>query len=114
MLHIVFSINDSKAGAFFPPFFFHSEGMAKRAFSDSVNDVEHAIGRHPADYTLFRLGVFDDNSGKIVPQTPLSLGNGVEFIAVELGDDDLFPHVAVGVDLETGETIREKVDGKAT
>ncbi len=92
MIHKMFCVHDVKAKAFLPPFFLHQDGMAVRVFTDCVNDPKHSWGAHPADYTLFRSGSFDDCTGKLLPEEPVSLGNGVMFVALELADDegDLF------------------------
>lgn len=77
----VFSIYDSKMEAFNQPFFMNASGAAIRAFSDMVNgDKETNVYKHPEDYTLFELGVYDDLEGKIESyDTPVSLGLGVTF-----------------------------------
>jgi hypothetical protein len=80
MIHIVFSIHDQKADAFLPPFILPKEEMAKRTFYDCVNSEDHQFGAHPADYTLFKLGLFDDESGTyLLEKTPISLGSGIEY-----------------------------------
>ena len=63
MIHIAFTVLDKAAGAFLPPFFVHSEKMAIRSFSDVVSDENHQFNKHPEDYSLHRIGTFDDNSG---------------------------------------------------
>lgn len=84
MKHSMFAVHDTKAGAFLPPFIFHAEGMAKRVFADCVNDPKHAFGRHPEDYTLFRIAEYDDRTGTVTKEpAPVSLGNGVTFLEVE-------------------------------
>ena len=76
----IFSIYDSKADCFIPPFFMHEQGMAIRAFTDCANSDDHQFSRHPEDYTLFFLGDFDDATGKITTLvTPKSLGLALEF-----------------------------------
>ena len=91
MKHKMFSVHDVKAGAYFPPWFLHQVGMAIRCFSDCVNDPEHNFGRHPADYTLFEIGEFDDSTGRVEAMVPESRGNGVDFLnAVVVEPDDLF------------------------
>lgn len=62
----MFSIFDVKARAYLPPFFMPERGMAVRVFGDCVNDASHQFGKHPEDYTLFELAVFDDSAGTIV------------------------------------------------
>lgn len=60
-----FSVFDAKAQAFLQPFFFASDGQAVRIFSDCVRDPSHAFGKHPEDYSLFRVGEFDLINGKL-------------------------------------------------
>ncbi|AXL14819.1 nonstructural protein [Microviridae sp.] len=81
----IFSIYDEKAQAFITPFALPQAGMAMRTFADCCNNPEHAFGKHPHDYTLFQIGEFDDETAAITP-TKKPLGNGVEFVALELAD----------------------------
>lgn len=84
MKHKMFSIHDRKAGAFLPPFVFPSQPMAERVFSDCVNDPQHAFGKHPEDYTLFRIAEFCDRTAELsLPSAPVSVGNGVAYLNVE-------------------------------
>ncbi len=85
MILKIFTIHDSKAGAFLPPFYLPQQGMAIRTFGDCVNDGKHEFSKHPEDYTLFLLGTFDDNTAKTKAKTPESIGNGLEFL-VDEGD----------------------------
>lgn len=82
MKHHIFTIFDSAAEAYLPPFILHAEGIAIRTFTDCVNDPSHQFSKHPADYTLLKIGEFDDSKGLIVPlQTQKPLGNGLAFVA---------------------------------
>ena len=83
MKHKIFTIHDVKADAYFPPFYLPNKSMAIRQFGDMVNDENSQISKHPADYTLFELGEWDDNNADFVELTKNSLGNGVEFLNVE-------------------------------
>lgn len=65
MITRMFSVYDSKAKAFLPPFFMPVDAVAKRTFSDCANDPRHAFCMHPEDYTLFALGTFDDNNAAV-------------------------------------------------
>jgi hypothetical protein len=80
MIINIFAIHDSKAHAFLPPFYFHHTEQAQRTFSDTIHDDTHMFSKHPADYTLFHLGTFDDEGAQIDTITPISLGNGLEFL----------------------------------
>ena len=61
---LVFSVFDTKADAFLPPFFMATKGMALRAFMDAVADEKHQFRLHAADYSLFHLGFFDEKKGQ--------------------------------------------------
>jgi hypothetical protein len=77
----MYSINDSKAESFLPPFFMQSDSIARRTFGDCCNDVNHAFCKHPEDYTIFKLGEFDDSTCKVdLLATPFSLGLGTEYV----------------------------------
>lgn len=80
----VYSIFDEKAAAYAPPFFMGHNGQAIRAFSDLVEDNKSAISRHPADYTLYKLGEFDDNSGVIKGVQPEFLARASDFVSKDI------------------------------
>jgi len=63
MLHQIMSIYDSKVDAFLPPFYAQTKGQALRMFQDAVNQDGHTFNKHAADYTLFHIGSFDDETG---------------------------------------------------
>lgn len=84
MLVKMFTVYDSKTKAFITPFFNITTESATRTFSNASNDKEHQFGRNPEDYTLFEIGIYDDETAKITPlQTPLSLGLAVEYAKIE-------------------------------
>lgn len=84
MDHQIFSIHDSKAEAYFPPFHLHNKSMAIRQFGDMVNDPTTQLSKHPADYTLFHLGNWNDQTAQYSKKMdPVSIGNGVEFLNEE-------------------------------
>jgi len=81
MIHKIFSIHDAAAKAYLAPFFLPEEQQAIRGFTGAVNDIEHAFGKWPKDYTLMVLGSFDDEKGTInTLQTQKPLGNGLSFV----------------------------------
>ncbi|AXL15290.1 nonstructural protein [Microviridae sp.] len=79
MIHLQFSIYDSKSRAYLPPFILPRTEQAVRIFSDCVNSESHEFGKHPEDYTLHRIGVFNDETGLTTPEVaPLLEASGVE------------------------------------
>lgn len=74
----VFSVYDSKVSIFGQPFFDQYEQSAIRNFSDAVNDSSNPNNmwnKHPEDYSLFQIGEFDNENGKIDSLLPKNLIN---------------------------------------
>jgi len=85
---LAFSVYDSKAESFLPPFFLHNIALAIRSFTQACNDPTHAFARFPEDYTLFHVGSFQSAAEPNQPPagtltqlaTPLSLGLATQHI----------------------------------
>ncbi len=68
MLLALFSVWDSKAAAYIQPFFAVNNNVAIRMFETAAQDSGHDFYRHAEDYTLFRIGTFDQEKGDLIPQ----------------------------------------------
>lgn len=66
----LFSVQDTKVGAFLPPFAARAKGEAVRSFTAAVQDDKHQFSQHRADYSLWVLAEFDDSTGELVPYKP--------------------------------------------
>lgn len=66
----IFAVFDKKAVSYLQPFYFPQKGQAIRSFEDAVNDPQTSFNKHPEDYSLFKLGEFDDQSGIIKSSNP--------------------------------------------
>lgn len=66
----VFAVRDSALDAFQRPFFVPAQGLAIRAFSDEVNNPQSDFFKHPADYELFHLGSYEEDTAgfQLLPQ----------------------------------------------
>ena len=84
MIQEIFTIHDSKAEAFLPPFFQPNKSVAQRMFFNAVADTATDFSRFPEDYTLFSIGTFDNIAGVIEHHEKISLGNGVEFVRISV------------------------------
>lgn len=84
---ILFSIQDSGADAFMQPFFVQAEGVAIREFGNLCNDKEHPVGKHPEDYTLFRVGFWNERKGQLEGCVPESVCNGLSMRQVDMFDE---------------------------
>lgn len=81
----VYAIYDSKADAYMQPFFQDTHGLALRTFEEATKQKDHIIAKYPADFTLFHLATWDDQTGNIAPMdTPISLGVAIEYANTDL------------------------------
>lgn len=61
---MVFSIFDNLSGIYSTPMFFRNESEAERFFSNLVNNKnESLVYTNPEDYSLYKLGTFDERTG---------------------------------------------------
>lgn len=75
----VYSVFDSKAEAYLPPFTLKNDALALRAFVGALTDDNHVFSKHSADYTLFRVGSWDESKGLLIPlKSHSNLGNGLQ------------------------------------
>lgn len=61
---VVVAVRDSAVDAFSRPFFVPSIPVAVRSFRDEVANPESPMFKHPEDYVLWELGVFDEDDGR--------------------------------------------------
>jgi hypothetical protein len=74
MKKVYYAVYDRKAELFSAPFLEFKDGTAIRAIQDLVvNSPDHAFAKHSADFSLHKLGEFDDVSGVITGQMPEKL-----------------------------------------
>lgn len=67
MIYQIVSVHDMAAGAYGRPIYVLSLGQAIRSFQDEVNRVapDNDMNRHPEDFRLFHLGIFNDATAYI-------------------------------------------------
>lgn len=77
----VYSVYDSKVGAYMNPIYLRSKGEAVRVFTETVNSPDHQFAKNPEDFTLFELGDWnEENANFILYPTPISVGVAIEFM----------------------------------
>ena len=81
MKYGVYSVYDTATAMYLRPFYFQTDGQALRFFQDVSVSAESEIAKHPEDYTLFKLGEFDDNKGSFQGEHPKSLATALEMVA---------------------------------
>lgn len=60
---IVVSLKDAATGAYARPIFVSARGQAVRSFADELARPDSDLGRHPSDFELHALAVFEDTTG---------------------------------------------------
>lgn len=75
-----YTIYDSKAGFYRPPFHARSKGEAIRMFQQAANDITTQIGLYPEDFCLFEIGTFDDITGNLAHEQHISLGKALDYV----------------------------------
>ncbi len=92
-----YSIFDGAAKIYTQPFCCGNDEVAIRHFATSVNNIEHPIGAHPGDYTLFGIGTYDDQTANMQSEVAVKLVNGLEIRASQVvGDPDWFDQAVPG------------------
>lgn len=71
MILRAYSLHDVKALQYHPPFFQSTDAAAVRALRDLVNDMNTTVGRHPADFKLYCVGTYDDETARFEPVWPI-------------------------------------------
>ncbi len=85
MIFKIYSIHDVKAAAYLPPFTMRTDGEASRAFQGSLWK-DTLFKEHPGDFSLFRMGDFDDALGVIRPEKPgpMLIATGLNLLNTDL------------------------------
>lgn len=82
MLQNTYSAFDKKAVFFLGTFTARNDSEASRMFGDGVQSGQTLLAAHPEDYALYRLGTFDDTSGKVTCEaTPVFICEGMNFVS---------------------------------
>jgi hypothetical protein len=69
MSKVYYAVFDRKAEMYTQPFLEIKDGTAIRAVQDLViNNKDHPFAKHPSDFSLHRLGEFDETTGIITGQ----------------------------------------------
>lgn len=84
MEHVVFSIYDSKAEAYLPPFITPNIAVAVRMFSSAACDPTHNFAKFAGDYTLFEIGKFDDSKGEFI-SVRAHVNHGTALVHMQVG-----------------------------
>lgn len=79
----VLAIFDSAAAVYGLPNFVPNVGSAIRSFGDEVarEAADNVLNRHPAHFSLFKMGMYDDKTGLFDVGVPELVANASDFAA---------------------------------
>lgn len=78
MILNIYSIFDECAGRYLRPWYSITDNEALRAFTDIAMDPGEDVGKHPEHYTLFKIGVYDDETGNITADVVKFMATALE------------------------------------
>ena len=81
MRMFLYTVFDTSSGIHDRPFCAFSDQAAMRSFGDIATDPGHPVGKHPEDFSLFRIGDFDDNKGMLKGEAPECLCTALELVS---------------------------------
>ncbi len=76
-----YAIFDTCSGIYEKPFFSTTDDLVKREFQDVAIAADHPISKHPEHYSLWRLGIFNNENGDIHNEQNECLWTAIEAIA---------------------------------
>lgn len=76
----MYTVRDSKAAAYLPPFFAVNSATAIRMMQDTANDPSTLFHKHPEDFQIFFIATFNERTGEIIPNTHESLGKVIDLL----------------------------------
>lgn len=89
MKYGIYSIRDAAANVFTAPTIDITDESAIRAFSQAVNNAGSMMNYCPSDFSLYRLGTLDVESGSIDPiAPPTKLLSGDHLVKVVIENED--------------------------
>lgn len=78
MQTFMYTIYDVKAKAYLMPIFMATDAIAVRSFTNAINQEGHQFNTNPEDYTLHRIGLFDDETAQMQTSDPELIISGLQ------------------------------------
>lgn len=75
MIKEIYTIYDHKLKVFLTPMFAHNEEEAKRIILEIASDPKTNLNKYPHDFSLMKIGEFDDYQGIVNPLQPENIGS---------------------------------------
>lgn len=79
MKYPVYAMRDLKAG-FGNPEISLNDATMRRTFAYRLNQIGTEMAFSPADYSLFKIGEYEIETGKLIPQLPVLIVEGIDCV----------------------------------
>lgn len=77
-MRIICSIKDNAIEAFTPTFEVRAQGEALRMFIDECNNTDSKINKHPEDFDLYKVAMFNEETGEMEGMTPERIARAID------------------------------------
>lgn len=78
------SIYDKRAQEFAPPMCQHTLGTAERTFQDIACNPESPVNKHPEDYELHHVGMYDTETGAMEAVKPVRIVSALQLVPTKM------------------------------
>ena len=73
MILNMYTIYDKKSETYQKPFYFLNDEIARRGAAQLIEDQNSEIAANPHDFTMFRVGTFDDSTSELKQEHDLEV-----------------------------------------
>lgn len=80
MVKILCVLRDSKADLYGPVSQFDNDDVAKRCFFDLCRDFSTLVGKHPEDFSIVKIGIYDDEVASVEGCNYTVLASGSDLV----------------------------------
>lgn len=82
---VIVAVKDQLSNVYSQPMFFATEAAAIRAFHDALQDPNNTLSKHPKDFDMHKLGLFDDATGHFESEIPVVIAFGAQLVKPNQG-----------------------------
>lgn len=75
-----YSVLDVKVESYSAPFAAANDAQAFRSFEQAIQDPQTTLSKYPEDFTLWRIGEFAEETGRLIPENPVQIARALDFI----------------------------------
>ncbi len=80
----LYAVLDSASGVYDVPLPCNADGVAMRNFINMAKDQATLVGKNPECFSIWRVGEWNDATGKVTPESKECLGYAVDLIGANI------------------------------